>query len=422
MRFLWLLFLLVSSTITGYASADRAPVKICVISDIHFLSSRLAVKGEALTAYERSAGRNIRDQHAVLDQVLDAVEKEMPEILLITGDMSNHGERHSHLSLIEKLQPLQQKGIRIVVIPGNHDVSVPDAKAYHGAQATVTETISKEEFSELYSMFGYNDALSRDDASLSYLSAIDEKTWLLCLDTNRYDEHTTTSITGGRIRPQTLTWALALLHEAKEKGISVLGMMHHGLVEHLSYQSAFFPDYLVEDWEKQAEILADAGLRIVFTGHFHASDISLRTSPAGNTIYDVETATLAHYPYAWRMMNWNGTALSVETRFVTSLAGNAGFEEKSRHRLESFTRRVVRNRLERMGMLMPGPTLEALTDVIVKLSILHMRGDEKPDREMEKAIRHFASLMGDDAETETVTLDFPPDDNNVVIRLQEEMK
>jgi len=422
MRFFWLLLFLYPSFFAGYASADRVAIKISVMSDIHFLSSRLAVEGEALSAYERSTGRNIRDQHTVLDQVLDEIEREMPEILLITGDMSNHGERLSHLDLIEKLQPLQQKGIRILVIPGNHDVSVPDAKAYHGAQTTAAETITKEEFSELYSMFGYSDALSRDDASLSYLSAIDEKTWLLCLDTNRYDEHTTTSVTGGRIRPQTLEWALAVLHEAKEKGISVLGMMHHGLVEHMSYQSAFFSDYLVEDWEKHAEMLADAGLRIVFTGHFHANDISLRTSGAGNTVYDVETASLAHYPFAWRLMNWSGAELSVETRYVTSLRGNTGFEEESRQRLESLTRRVVRNRLERMGLLIPGHTSAALTDVIVQLSMLHMRGDEKPDREMEMAIRHFATLMGDEAETDTFTFDFPPGDNNVVIQVKDEMK
>jgi len=422
MRFLWLLFFLYPSFFAGYASVDRVDIKISVMSDIHFLSSRLAGEGAALAAYEKSTGRNIRDQHAVLEQVLGEIEKEMPEILLITGDMSNHGERLSHLDLIEKLQPLQQKGIRILVIPGNHDISIPDAKAYHGAQTAAAESISKEEFGELYSKFGYGDALSRDEASLSYLSAIDEKTWLLCLDTNRYDEHTTTSVTGGRIRPQTLEWALAVLHEAKEKGISVLGMMHHGLVEHMSYQSAFFPDYLVEDWERHAELLADAGLRIVFTGHFHANDISLRTSAAGNTVYDVETATLAHFPFAWRLMNWSGAALSVETRFVTSLRGNTGFEEETRQRLESFTRRVVRNRLEKMGMLIPGHTSAALTEVIVQMSLLHARGDEKPDGEMETAIRHFATLMGDEAETDTVILDFPPGDNNVVIQVKDEMK
>jgi len=121
-------------------------------------------------------------------------------------------------------------------------------------------------------------------------------------------------------------------------------------------------------------------------------------------------------------MNWSGAELSVETRYVTSLRGNTGFEEESRQRLESLTRRVVRNRLERMGLLIPGHTSAALTDVIVQLSMLHMRGDEKPDREMEMAIRHFATLMGDEAETDTFTFDFPPGDNNVVIQVKDEMK
>ena len=69
-----------------------------------------------------------------------------------------------------------------------------------------------------------------------------------------------------------MEWAFSVLREAEAKGIIVLGMMHHGLVEHMPYQSAFFPAYLVEEWELHAELLADAGMPLIFTGHFHSND------------------------------------------------------------------------------------------------------------------------------------------------------
>jgi Predicted phosphohydrolases len=410
----WFLF---SVIFTGGASSSDS-VTIAVITDIHFLSLKLTGAGDALTAYERATGRNAADLHEVLDKVLVDVGKEAPDILLVPGDISNHGERQSHLDVIEKLRPLQKGGTRVFVIPGNHDINIPDAKAYWGTKATSVETVSKKEFAELYTSFGYGDALKRDDTTLSYLAEIDENSWLLCFDTNRYDEHTTASVTGGRIHPQTMEWALDILREAKEKGITVLGMMHHGLVEHMPYQAVFFSDYLVEDWQKNAELLADAGLNVVFTGHFHSNDISLRTSSAGNTIYDVETASLAQYPFAYRIMKLSAGYLSVDTRFVTSVPGNPDLEKEYRQKLETITRRVARNRLSGLEMPLPEETMEALTYVIVTLNMLHVRGDEKPDMETERAIRIFASLLGDEADMNAFTFDFPPEDNTVVIPLK----
>lgn len=418
MRFLLLILLFLSTCFVGCASEDDNSLKIAVITDVHFLSPQLAKEGEALTAFEKSTGRNIADQHKVLDQLLADLAKEKPDILLVTGDITNHGERQSHLGFIKKLQPLQKQGTHVFVIPGNHDVNIPDSRAYTGDKATSAENISKEEFTELYHSFGFGDALDRDTVSLSYLAAIDEDTWLLCFDSNRYDENTTTSITAGRIHPQTMAWALSLLDEAKEKGVRVFGMMHHGLLEHMPYQSAFFSDYLVDDWKENAEILADAGLKVVFTGHFHSSDITMHTSPAGNTLYDVETASLAQYPFGWRMMRMDDGNLYVETHFVKDLPGNPGFREESRQRLESISRRVAKSKLNALGMPLPTATMEALVDVIVKLNMMHVCGDEKPDPEMELAIRMFASLLGDEAEIEEFTFDFPPGDNNIVIPLE----
>lgn len=408
-----LLFFLFVCCVSSRASDG---IKIAVITDIHFLDRQLASEGKALSAYEMATGRNVHDLHAVLDLVLEDLEKEVPDLLLITGDMTNHGERQSHLGFIEKLRPLQNLGTRILVIPGNHDINIPDAKAYRGDQSVLVETVSRTDFPKLYASFGYSDALKRDNASLSYLAEMNDSVWMLCLDTNRYQEHTTTSITSGRILPETLDWALDILNEARQKGITVLGMMHHGLVEHMPYQASFFPQYLVDEWERNADLLADAGLKVVFTGHFHANDITMRTSSTGNIIYDVETASLAQYPFPYRIMTLDDAALSIDTRFVTAVPGNPGLAEVYKDKLEVMTRRVAERRINGMGMSMSQEITASLTALIVQLNLIHVKGNEEPDPAMNRAIRLFAEQMGGDIDMDSFSFDFPPEDNRVVIR------
>ena len=56
-----------------------------------------------------------------------------------------------------------------------------------------------------------------------------------------------------------------------------------------------------------------------------------------------------------------------------------------------------------------------LTNLIVKLNMIHVKGDEKADPEMQLALRLFASYLGNEMETKDFSFDFPPEDNNLVI-------
>ena len=392
-------------------------IKIAVITDIHFLSKNIAIPGTALTTYENSTGRNVDDLHTVLELVLDDLIKEEIDVLLITGDITNHGELQSHIDFIEKLKPLKESGIRIYVTPGNHDVNIPNSKGYEGDESILVASITDDEFLKLYDSYGYRGSFNKDTASLSYVAEINKDIWVLSIDANRFDENRSSSITGGRIRNETMLWALQILHEAQQKGVRVLGMMHHGLVEHMPFQSEFFSEYLIEDWKSKADSLADAGLNIIFTGHFHSNDITLHTSPSGNVIYDVETASLSQYPFAYRIMNLNDSTLSIESRFIKSTPTNSNLEEEYRNKLQAMTERVAENRLNNLGILIPPHLKSVFKDMIVKLYIAHVKGDEVVDSEMMGIIELFASILGNEIQEEDYIFDFPPADNNLVIDL-----
>ena len=391
------------------------------MSDIHFLGTDLAQSGEALTKYENATGRNVNELHAVLDETLKQIEAASVNAFLICGDLTNHGERGSHLELIRKLTSLKQKGIRIYVIPGNHDVNIPDAKAYVGDESSPTQTVSAKEFSELYAPFGYSGAIRRDSASLSYLSALTDSLWLLSLDSNRYNEYTATSISGGRLLPQTVQWAMDILSEARSKNITVLGMMHHGLVEHMPYQATFFPNYLVEDWKKLAAELADAGMPVVFTGHFHANDISSLTSANGNTIYDVETGSLSQYPLPYRLIEIDGNTLKIDSHFIQSVEGVPNLQEKYQEKMERYAKASAEAQLSRLKIPLAEETRRALADLLSQINILHVAGDEKVDAETTEAIQKLAESVGDENfDAKSFQLDFPPADNHLTLSLKRE--
>jgi predicted phosphodiesterase len=394
---------------------------MAVMSDIHFLGTDLAQSGEALTKYENATGRNVNELHAVLDETLKQIEAASVNALLICGDLTNHGERGSHLELIRKLTSLKQKGIRIYVIPGNHDVNIPDAKAYVGDESSPTQTVSAKEFSELYAPFGYSGAIRRDSASLSYLSALTDSLWLLSLDSNRYNEYTATSISGGRLLPQTVQWAMDILSEARNKNITVLGMMHHGLVEHMPYQATFFPNYLVEDWKKLAAEFADAGMPVVFTGHFHANDISSLTSANGNTIYDVETGSLSQYPLPYRLIEIDGNTLKIDSHFIQSVEGVPNLQEKYQEKMERYAKASAEAQLSRLKIPLAEETRRALADLLSQINILHVAGDEKVDAETTEAIQKLAESVGDENfDAKSFQLDFPPADNHLTLSLKRE--
>lgn len=411
--FLLLLFFFPSTNVVSQ------PVRIAILSDIHYLSPEIAQPGAALEKYETATGRNLSDLHAVLDKTLAEIEAAGTDILLITGDITNHGEKQSHIDFTKKLYPLQQRGMRIQVIPGNHDINIPDSRAYIGEIPAPSQSISAKEFPEIYGPFGYNGALKLDTASLSYLAEINENTWLLCFDTNRYAEHKTTSVSGGRILPSTMNWALDILRQAKAKNVTVLGMMHHGIVEHMPYQATFFPGHILENWESAAGILAAAGLKIVFTGHFHSNDITQFTGSAENILYDVETGSLSQYPFPYRLITLDSTSLSIDTRFIESVPGTAGLQDKYRKTTESIIRRGVRARLQQTGIPFADDAREALVELLTGLNVLHLKGDEVLDEGMLRSIQQFAEVMDvENFDINSFQLDFPPADNKLKINLK----
>lgn len=311
---------LVSDNTTDELKCKPQQLKIAVISDIHYLAPSLlkngAENGTAFQTYLNFDPKLLEFSDPILRKVISQLKRERPDIVLIPGDLTKDGEKVSHEAVV---RILNQLGTKVFVIPGNHDINNPEAVAYNGDISNPTPIIQARDFPKIYADFGYRNAISRDANSLSYISQPYRGLWILAIDDCEYYNNTTTALVPGKIKPETMAWILGKLREARQKNITVLSMMHHGILEHFTNQETIDAGYVTNDWQNQADKLMNAGLKVMFTGHYHANDIAMRGSDETNVLYDIETGSLVTPPSPYRLITLTNNELEITTRKITSI-------------------------------------------------------------------------------------------------------
>ena len=292
-------------------------VKIAVLSDLHYMEPSLLKKnGSAFQMYLMQDPKLLAESGAILQQILIKLLIEKPDLVLISGDLTKDGELISHKALIAQLRILGLSNIKVLVVPGNHDINNPDAKRFNGDIVTTVATITSNNFKSLYADFGYKDAIARDPGSLSYVSEPVNGLRILALDANEYYNNTSKyCVVAGQIKESTMEWAKKQLADAKAKGKTVIGMMHHGIIEHFMGESVLFPDYLVKDWSAKANELMQAGLKVIFTGHFHAND-AIQLNLGDLSLVDIETGSPVIYDSPYRIIKLIKNKLYITTKHI----------------------------------------------------------------------------------------------------------
>jgi hypothetical protein len=111
-------------------------------------------------------------------------------------------------------------------------------------------------------------------------------------------------------------------------------------------------------------------------------------------------------------MTLQNNKLIIESEFVDSIPSKPNLKEESLQKTEIIIRRVVQSKIGSMNLPIPSEMKNAVIDLIVKMQLLHMKGDEKMDTEMRQMIEKLRVLVGDpDADFSSFELDFPPADN-----------
>ena len=263
---------------------EKVVTEIMLASDIHYMSQSLTDYGKAFTELiDNGDGKMVRHMPQIWQAFAEEVILASPDVLVLSGDLTLNGEAVNHRELADHLAAIEAAGIPVLVIPGNHDINNPHATQYFGDYQTPVDTVTPQEFYDLYGEFGYYEAVSHAPDSLSYLYVLNETTWMLMLDSCIYDP---ANEVDGEIKEETMVWIEQCLKEAYKQGITVIPVAHHNLQE---LSRVYVEECVIRNYRELLELLERYLTPIFASGHLHVQRVQKHTLGPGvpETVYGI---------------------------------------------------------------------------------------------------------------------------------------
>ena len=364
---------------------------LLVATDPHFIAPSLTDHGPHFTALtENSDGKLMKYSEEIMDAFLAEAIAQKPEALLLTGDLSFNGALLSHTALAAKLRDAETAGLRIYVLTGNHDLDNPNAALYSGAEFQRVTPASPEDFRRIYADFGFDEALSIDTDSLSYVVDLNDDTRLLMLDYNtRHDPC--------GISDQSLKWVEEQLKAARDAGRHILAAGHQNLFQ----LTVFRGGYVIDKADRLAELLRQYGVTLYLSGHLHCQHWKTE-----NGLTEIATSALSVFPCQYGVLTVSGDKLRYQTK-ETDVSAWAKEQGRTEAELLDFPAYAAgffdaRNRASTAETLSlfnftPEET-ERMTEYIVRLNRAYFSGDMRavasfdPDGEIAALFDRTANL------------------------------
>lgn len=343
-----------------------APVTLVVATDLHYISPKICDNGTAFhTLVENSDGKAMFYIQEIMETFVDEMTALRPDAVLLTGDLTLLGAKASHEDLAKLLGKLREAGIQTLVIPGNHDLDSTSALSFSGEDYAAAEGLSGAEFEELYAPFGLDQALSRDEAFLSYVYAPRKDLRVLMLDTNAGAWCSVTE--------ETMKWVEQQLKAAKRAGAKVVAASHQNMDIH---NPRFTWGYQIVGGDALRTLYEKYGVLCNLSGHLHNQHI------VDGKVPEVATSALSICPNQYGMITYDGKTFSYQTKEL-DVSAWAEKNGKTNHNLLDFAayseefmtavnRDKVAARLADSGLSEEDITL--LADTVARLNTAYFSG------------------------------------------------
>lgn len=325
---------------------NNGKLRVMVLSDIHLFPEKLIGKNKDFEDELKKDRKLLMESEGILNAAIKNVKDEKPDVLLIPGDLTKDGEEESHKLLSKKLLELKKSmtDLKIYAINGNHDINNHNAVKFDKGSLEKVPITTPEKYKEIYSWM-YDDetvverftSQSGKAGEMSFVARPKNGFTFIVLDTAKYTADAKNKVagsgdtheTGGSMSDELIEWTKQKISEANKRGDTVIASQHHGLVPHFTEQYNFFPMYLVDDYDKIGEVFSKAGLKYIFTGHFHINDIAKEVH-GENNLYDIATGSAVTYPTPYRIIEIdrfeeNGEyyeSLDINTEYINNITFN----------------------------------------------------------------------------------------------------
>jgi hypothetical protein len=199
-------------------------------------------------------------------------------------------------------------------------------------------------------------------------------------------------------------------------------MIYHGVVEHWVGQSELYPKYLVEDYSRINQMLASYGVRLAFTGHYHAQDISKADYKTNGYIIDIETGSLVtpNCPVRYCSIDKNQQLTIQSKLLVKTFRAGTDFEKYANQLVSDGLVLQINTKLD--SYFVPKKDAQMIAAAVGKGFAAHYYGDENKANKPKIDDSKFNILSRIVLATQNYVInglwnDTPMSDNNSIIDL-----
>lgn len=261
------------------------------VTDVHYYSKK-NFACDWHTYPQPSTQICILKSEEAFKKALDIIEKdEETSTVIITGDLTNHGESYSHEEVRDLLQEFTEKGGNPYVYSESHDY--PDFFIYsidENGEKVPTEHLPEEEVKNMYYPYGRDKAFDKYDGDdTSFIAEILPGLYYIAMGY-------TPSKNGPTLSDGLMAWVKGHTDKAREKGATVICSTHRPIITPSPAYEVMGKGNTFTDGKKRIRELADMGVKLFFSGHTHIQYMEEVTSEKGNKIYSVQTSSLSGFP------------------------------------------------------------------------------------------------------------------------------
>jgi 3',5'-cyclic AMP phosphodiesterase CpdA len=330
--------------------------QIFITSDNHSFFDSLHDNSQALADMEASGdGKLITYNQEIMEAFVNDVLARRPQAVILSGDLTLNGERLGHMALAALLEKITDAGIRVLVIPGNHDINSPHSIVIRDGKYYRTANVSPNQFRNIYSRSGYEGALYYDRTSLSYIARLNSYLYAVMIDSCLYKPNRVSA--GGTISTATLRWLEKSVNSIKRnnKDAQFITVLHHNIFAH---HKDFVTNYVINTADTAIGVFSRLGLNIVFSGHIHIQHIMSKTNANGSTMTEIVNGSLVTYPVIYGVAEFERTGMVYHTQEINigKYARQNSLEDENLLDFELYARtmfneRSARNTSRRLRML-----------------------------------------------------------------------
>ena len=310
--------------IVGAAGSAIAETKLMVVSDLHYLEPSLYQGSELFLRVLRNGdGKITQCGEELLSALYQEILFEQPNALIVTGDLTYNGEKISHEALAAWFRTVEDAGVDVWVIPGNHDINMTNPIGFADGMYYGVEAASPEAFAAIYA-----DYVEPGEAGFSYIAKISDGLWVAMTDVAWYQAQAQTF---GLFTGSHAAWLEEALKNARAAGAQVVTATHHSLLTHTEFSKESF---LMFGNESMAALARAYGVKLNLSGHMHIQHIAREDGLA-----DAALGAFCIWPHRYALVTLGDDgSLRYEAKALSDQFLPEGFLEESKEWFAGITR------------------------------------------------------------------------------------